>query len=162
MYIIHICTYIRIKNYITYVRTSIFVYIFVCFINIWTQIDTYMDTSYYVYIQLQASRCIGKHENIVASIENAQQNGHKKYADQDVERKAASEIIMEQIRAYRQLTTFLEDMPLSPLGLRKKTKAEGMGTPFTLWFSFNAFVSYIKTPRRTNIRITAARHGIRS
>jgi len=121
-----------------------------------------MDTSYYVYIQLQASRCIGKHENIVASIENAQQNGHKKYADQDVERKAASEIIMEQIRAYRQLTTFLEDMPLSPLGLRKKTKAEGMGTPFTLWFSFNAFVSYIKTPRRTNIRITAARHGIRS
>jgi len=93
--------------------------------------------------------CIGKHENIVAHIENAQQNGHKKCADHDVERKAASEIIMEQIRTNRQLTTLLEDLPLSPLGLRKKTKTEGMGTSFTLWFSFNAFLSYIKCPEQT-------------
>ena len=67
---------------------------------------------------------------------------------QNVERKAASEIIMEQINANRQLTTFLEGLPLSPLGLRKKTTAEELGTPFTLWFSFSAFVSYIKSPEQ--------------
>jgi len=99
--------------------------------------------------ELQASRCIGKHDNTVAYIENAQQNGHKKCADHDVERKATSEIIMEQIHANRQPTTLLEDLPLSPLGLRKKTKTEGMGTSFTLWFSFNAFLSYIKSPEQT-------------
>jgi len=55
---------------------------------------------------------------------------------------------MDQIHANRQLTTFLEGLPLSPAGLRKKTSAEWMGIPFTLLFSFGAFVFYIKSPEQ--------------
>jgi len=81
--------------------------------------------------KLQASSCNGKHENIITRIKTAQQDGQKKCADKD---EAACEIIMEQIRANRQVTTLLEDLPLSSVGLHKKAKAEGMGTPFTLLF----------------------------
>ena len=93
-------------------------------------------------------RCIGKHENITTTIENTQQNGHKTYANKNIERKATSEIIMKQIRANRQLTTLLEGLPLSPVGLRKKTRAEEIGTPFPHFFSFSAFVSFIKSPEQ--------------
>jgi len=56
---------------------------------------------------------------------------------------------MEQIRANKQITTLFEDLPLTPSGLQKKAKAEGMGTPFTLFFSFNSFVHCVKSSTKT-------------
>jgi len=43
-----------------------------------------------------------------------------------------SELLMEQVRTTRRLATLIEGLPLSPAGMRQKTRAEGMGVPFVL------------------------------
>ena len=53
---------------------------------------------------------------------------------------------MNQVRANGPLVTLLEGLPLSSVGIKKQTKAQGMNVPFTLLFSFQSFVSYIKFP----------------
>ena len=95
---------------------------------------------------METSRCIGKHENITATITKAQQDGQKSYADNDVKREAASELLMDQVRANGQLATLLEGLQVSPIGIKKQKRAQGMDVPFTLLYSFGAFVSYIKSP----------------
>jgi len=100
---------------------------------------------------LETSRCIGHHENITTTIQKAQEDGQKSYADKDMKRKGACELLMHQVRANQvrangSLVTLLEGLPLSPKAIKKQNNAQGMGVPFTLLFSFQSCVSCIKVP----------------
>ena len=94
----------------------------------------------------ETSRCIGQHENIAATITKAQEDGQQSYTDHDIKRKDAGTLLMNQVRANGPLVTLLGGLPLSSVGIKKQTKAQGMNVPFTLLFSFQSFVSYIKFP----------------
>jgi len=96
--------------------------------------------------KLETSRCIGHHENITTTSRKAQEDGQKSYADKDIKRKAACELLMHQVRANGSLVTLLEGLPQSPKGIKKQNNAQGMGVPFTLLFSFQSCVSCIKVP----------------
>jgi len=95
---------------------------------------------------LETSRCIGQHENIAATITKAQEDGQQSYADHDIKRKDACRFLMNQVRANGPLVTLLEGLPLSPVGIKKQKKVQGMNFSFTLLFSFQSCVSYIKFP----------------
>ena len=95
---------------------------------------------------METSRCIRQHENITTTIRKAQEDGQKSYADNDIKRTAAGELLMHQVRANGPLVTLLEGLPLTTKGIKKQNNAQGMDVPFTVLYSFQACVSCIKCP----------------